>query len=407
LKVPHSEGKSMSKKIQSSYTVENNLFCRSGDIHIGGEKFSTPVKTFELGKPQTVNVPSENFGINEYIRLFPENNVYDVNSVLRKRTIKDYFYGDSNLQLNESLKSIAKSENGLNIFFLGFDGSRFPSDDELRFLASRTFAYSDIIPFPIVRNLSKIVSPNTFNDYLNFLQRVYDEYAPLNNKPLLGIIPKSIADGFYKQIIKFYVDHNITSFAFDFEGAYPGNVYPQILVFFRELIDCGINQSSKESFIYALNPGQGRIAQERESVEARDIISIEYGFDVLGKPLQVGGGAGKQTIDTTERKMRVFDKTDYGYYRLTPKQLEKKYPSDSSIPLNELLREENTIRRNNLSIFNMEQKSLELKQIRKEISKNKLIEYLNKKHNVTPQDKSQIVRMKKEIKIRQSSLFSS
>jgi hypothetical protein len=347
---------------------------------------------------QVPNLP-QNFGINEFIKIFPAENKFDKNHQLKSRSIRDYFYGDFKNQLNNQLNSISLPSGNLNVFFLGFEGPRYPKPDELRFLSSRTYSYSDIIPFPVIRNLNTLVSAATVNRYLDFLKEVYDEYSTLNYKPIMGIIPKSIPDGYYKEILKFYVDHDITSFFYDFEGSYPGNVYPQIRVFFRELNDLGITQESKESVIYAFNPGQGRIALDRDVIEARDIIAIEYGFDILGRPRHIGGGGSKK-IETKERKIRYFDKTDYGYYRISYSQLQSIYPKDSSIPINAINAQDN------LAVFNMEQKAIELCLLRQVIAQNRLTEYIDKKTKITEDDRSQIKKMKKDLKEHQTSLFS-
>jgi len=51
-----------------------------------------------------------------------------------------------------------------------------------------------------------------------FMQKCIDSINRLNNKPILGIIPSKMPEPYIRELIEFYHEHNITSFAFDFEG---------------------------------------------------------------------------------------------------------------------------------------------------------------------------------------------
>jgi hypothetical protein len=387
----------MPNKVQSKYQPEENLFCRTGCVKVGSQKINTPNKSFELSQSEIPFQADTNiFGFNEYKRIFPEETIKTSKGRNTRYSIKDLHFSKLGDQFRSQMRTIVRSQKGINCFFFGFRGNRFPDKSELTFLATESFSYSDIVPFPIIGGLSDLVSHNTIQNYYDFLSRAYQEYITLNNKPIMGIIPKSIPPGFYPDLVKFYIDKDITSFAFDFEGAYPGSAYQNVLYFFRALLENSITQESTESVIMAINPGPGRMSQKRTIVESRDIVSVEYGFDILGKPLAFGRKPKEPFSPgprpAPENRLRLFHKYDYGYHNVLSSEFAEAFPQDSSIESGKVL-----VDNNYLNLLNMEQKGLEMLVLRVKIRENETKDHIGKKKYVTPHDISKIKKMRGDL----------
>ncbi len=103
-----------------------------------------------------------------------------------------------------------------------------------------------------------------------------------------------------------------------------------------------------------------------------------------------------------ENKLRLFNKEDYGYYRLDIGELEGIYPRDSIIKKESFINENSELR-NLQKNFNMEQIGLETIRLRDIINNQEPKEYLSHKTHVKKEDFKKIMNMKKEISRKNSS----
>ena len=107
-----------------------------------------------------------------------------------------------------------------------------------------------------------------------------------------------------------------------------------------------------------------------------------------------------------DNRLRLFNKEDYGYYRLGVSEIDEIYPIDSIIK-QESFGNENSDLRSLQKNFNLEQTGLEAIRLREIISNQEPKEYLSNKTQVKKEDYKKIIKMKKEISQKhvQSSLF--
>jgi len=57
-----------------------------------------------------------------------------------------------------------------------------------------------------------------FNLFLEFMKSCIESINRLNNKAILGLIPSGLPSPFIKPLVEFYHNHDVTSYAFDFQG---------------------------------------------------------------------------------------------------------------------------------------------------------------------------------------------
>lgn len=293
------------------------------------------------------------------------------------------------------LRSMARKDE-ITVCFLGFDGNTYPNNDELRFLANESFYHSDIVPLPIISKLKKRVNRSNFSEYKRFLQRAYEEYSTLNNKRLMGIIP-NLSQAFVEDLVDFYVGKDMNSFFFDFDGSSPSTKYASIINFHKRLNDYGL---VGDCFVYSLNSSIGR--GPKPVIEAKDILSYGFGFDVLGRyePPPIPSGVKPPTP-----RIRFFNKEDYGYYGILWSDIGSFYPKDSYIPLQTL---KNVKPKPNKdgdpvidytvpSLLNLEQKGLETLRLRKVIDSGEIGHYIDSKKYINKKDKKNLMEMKNNV----------
>jgi len=402
----------MSKKVEVKHKPDSNIFYKVGRIRVGGKKIDTPIKALELSKLRPKISIDEKFrGLNEIYKIFPQRTKLDKYGDTRIHSINDYRY-DRNKMDNltyhfESLKNKTNKDE-VTICFLGFDGSTFPSDEELRFLGIESFIYSDIIPFPIITKLDDKIKASNFSEYKKFLNRVYDEYTTLNDKKLMGIIPK-LAPAFIPELVNFYIDKDINSFFFDFDGSSPSTKYRDICEFFRTLHEYGM---ALDCFVYSLNSNIGRASRMENIIDSKDILSFGYGFDALGKH-----GAPKppkevfMRLDTSTKRLRLFNKEDYGYYRVLTTEIGNIYPKDSMIDLEDFLNIKPKKTKDGRwhidttipNLFNIEQKGIETLRLRNIITNDESDNYIDSKKHIRDADKKKLKKMKSDV-FKQSSI---
>ena len=139
----------------------------------------------------------------------------------------------------------------------------------------------------------------------------------LNNKSILGIIPANLPSVFINQLVEFYHDLNVTSFAFDFQGRVHNRFTQHMRVLFRNILDLDI---ANESFIYSCNTQKGKVMQGNTIIRANDIAVYNYGFDVVGdshviRPLPLNVAKKISNKSNDELNINIFNSYDYGYYK--------------------------------------------------------------------------------------------
>lgn len=390
------------------------LYYKRGRLKVGDKVLETPIKSLDLSKITSETQMNSSFrGLNESLKIFHQNRKMGSNPQTRDRVVHwsltDY---RSSTKLTEDLSSYCQTlknkakENEISIFFTGFDGDkcRYPTDGELRYMLVDSQKSSDIVPIPTITNMPEKMNLDSFNKYIDFLERSYNEIKKFNNKPIMGIIP-CMGPIFIPDLVKFYLDKkDIKSFFFDFNGKTPTKMYSYFVHFFKELEEYTVFDNT---FVHAINVNMGRTSKKEGILDSKDILCFGYGIDGLGRQkvnpprINIGG----KPPDTSENRIRLFAKNDYGLYKLKDSEIEKVYPSDTGVPLKELQevfpKKSDKRKYPNMkpvNVFNIEQLGLEACRLRGVISEGKSEKYIDKKTYASEIDKNQIKKMSSRIK---------
>lgn len=381
----------MSKKLDiSDFKIGENITYKAMKIKTHGREALTPVKAINLSdiRPR-FGINKEEFGINEIHKtVFGIDQIYKSGNNKGNVRIHSIKSMNKDIELQENfeyslqyLKDKARQKD-ITMCFLEYKGTRYPNKSEIEFIADISYEYSDLVPFPIISLTKNIKEEEDFKKYLTFLKDYYEILNTLNERPIIGVIPK-IGRAYLDKLFDFYHGNDITAFYFDFECKQPLKLRSNIRKFFRKIND---QNMTEKSFLHATNIYSGRFLLSDYAINAKDILSFGLGFDGMGRnkrkppPPHVIEKLPAQP----ERKFRLFNKNDYGYYQLQPDKVNEILPKDTNIKLEDFSNP-NISKYNIQHNFNMEQQMLEAIKLRKIIEEN-TEEYLKEKKYVSEED---------------------
>jgi hypothetical protein len=245
----------------SEIKTDEDTFSRKTSVRVGTSgdvKFQTPMK---VGLDSVTELP-----------------LYEAYKRIKPETINNCIGSEDKCRIQgRDLEKRCKGR--FNALILEYDSKDMvPSDRMVEALSDLQYPHTDIIITPSWFDL--ITGKNGVNveRYLN-LSKVFVEAASVrNSKPILGSIPQSIPPGKLDEVIKFYIDRDITSFVVDSHGrTFISTSW--IRTFQRNLEEYDIE---KECVLYSINAFQGIIRKTKSSTEAKDFIGFTAGFDVMG-----------------------------------------------------------------------------------------------------------------------------
>ncbi len=361
------------------------------ELRINGKNLTTPIKSLGLSSKLVLNDKIK--GINEFYKKFSLDENLKKNSIYRVLGSPEKL-SDLNYKFN-SLVRKTDTNREINLCFIEYDDANYPEKKPLEFILDTAYEYSDITPLPIISNIAqRIDSEEKFAKYMKFLKESLEIIETLNHKPIMGIVPP--VQFYIKDIVEFYAKKGIDAFVFDFDGKTPLSMPQVIRSFMRSLKE---NELLENSFIHSININQGRFNKEANVVGAKDILSFGLGFDSMGerhKPLKGPKEFFEKLKNRKDNRLRLFNKKDYGYYRLGVSEIDEIYPIDSIIK-RESFGSENSDLRSLQKNFNLEQTGLEAIRLREIISNQESKEYLSHKTQVKKEDFKKIIKMKKEV----------
>ncbi|MDD5615856.1 MAG: hypothetical protein PHH85_06595 [Candidatus Methanoperedens sp.] len=389
----------MSKHIEfKKVCPDDDTLYITKELRVNGKKLTTPIKSLGVSSKLVFNDKIK--GVNEFYKRFSldenlkKNSVYSVLSSPEKLSELNYKFN--------SLVKKTDTDKEINLCFIEYDDMKYPEKKPLEFILDTAYEYSDITPLPIISNVGKrIDSEEKFEKYKKFLEESLEIIDTLNHKPIMGIVPP--VQFYIKEIVELYAKNGIDAFVFDFDGKTPLSMHQTIRSFMRSLREQDLLENS---FIHSINTNQGRFNKEVNVVGAKDILSFGLGFDSMGerhKPLKGPKEFFEKLKNREDNKLRLFNKDDYGYYRLGISELEEIYPADSIIKKESFVNEKSDLR-NLQKNFNMEQIGLETIRLRDIITNQEPKEYLSHKTQVKKEDFKKIIKMKKEISRKHSQL---
>lgn len=379
-------------------TDTDSFTYRKQTVRVDSHKIETPIKSIDLATvPSEFELNQKVYGISEMYKKFYEKSKIDIRGRMRALSVDDLQRSPNNFEgLNRTLNAVynKKHDDDFVFCFVEYEGDNYPNKETVELLARVSYKFSDIVPFPILTKIQNRIDKNGIKEltnYLNFLNDFYTEINQRNNKPIMGIIPK-LTPRMINRLLDYYIKNELRFFYFDFNGSYPES---SSLLIETLLVRLSHEQILDECFIYGLNANIGKLSQKKEAIFTKDIMAFAYGFSCLGKYM---GPKVVQIKDLTENRLRIFNKEDYGCYRVTSTdKLEKLYPNDSSIPI-ELLSNslEYKIDYRSQKLFNMEQAGIESFNLRKIIEEQKARTYIDTKNYVDKDEIKKIEQLHKK-----------
>jgi len=294
----------------------------------------------------------------------------------------------------------ANTEKELTVCYIEYIGDAYPDEKELEFILDTSYCNSDLVPLPIIHRITKNISSDSeFQKYIDFLSRSVEFITSFNRKPVIGIIPR-LAYLYMTELVDFYASNDIRIFSVDLACRNVFTLKQPLLSCFRQLNEYGLLE---EGFINAINTSPGRFIKKKSVINSKDILCYGFGFDSIGRrhrPLRMPKEIWEK-IDRSFEKFRLFNKDDYGYYKiLNTSQIDEVYQFDSSLPRFVFSDPRLTNRRamnRYENIYNLEQIGLESFRIRNIIKENSPRKYLSQKHYVKKQDIRKIQKFKRDV----------
>ncbi|MGD6853135.1 MAG: hypothetical protein ACQCN6_13835 [Candidatus Bathyarchaeia archaeon] len=280
--------------------------------------------------------------------------------------------------------------NEINLCILECNIQAYPSPQEWEFVLDTAHANSEIVPIPNTPEIVDkiIVSEEKFEAYLAFLKQSIDYLRVINEKPIMGVIP-TLSYTNTRQLMEFYIDYGINAFYVDFAAR---NMITARRDCMNVLKVLKRHEMIENSFLYAYNLNSGRLTKTTDAVAAKDIIAFGFGFSAFGrkhKRPKVDANVWRQ-INTMPNKVRIFNKKDYGYYRvINSNKISDFYPPDSCFTAEQFghfLSLSTTEIRRCEALFNTEQLGMEAFRLRQIIKDDVPIDYLSHKAHVRKED---------------------
>ena len=373
---------SVSAEIKILESDPNSLY-KTQRIRFSSDKsIITPTKTIPLDRLKS-NHPLNNNAthLNELFKRFSASQIKEAEEDADKLKLLEN-------HLNRQ-KNIIKNDKPTYCFF-DFNEARLPTDEETEFLTDLAYCNSDITTIPTISQFKDSKdSTIKYEDYKKYLESAIESIEQLNHKPIMGVIPR-LSRKNTGDLLGFYNNKGINTFALDLGGSNPISSRTTI---FKVLKTLNKMKILDESYIHGHNVGM-RVNKITEVIPAKDVLGFGLGLNSLGekrtefKPNR----AFISFIQTNPlNKFRLFNKTDYGYWKaISSEELEKVYPTDSSIPVSVFKQTfSNPTQYNYIQkAFNFEQLALEAHHIKEIISEDseKTLEYITKKKNIAPDD---------------------
>jgi hypothetical protein len=293
------------------------------DIHVDEETLSRK-STVRLGSSGDVKFQTPTkAGVDGVIDL----SVYEAYRKIKPLTIRKCLESEAYDRKNGlDLKSRVKG--GFNILTMEYDDkNEVPTEEMIFALSDMQYNFTDVITTPSWFELiSKKDNVNT--DLYIKLSGIYLDAASVrNHKPVIGTIPQSIPPERLRDVVKFYIDKNVTSFMIDSHGrTLISGMWIRTLN--RSLGEYDIE---KESILYSINAFQGIVRKNESSIEAKDFIGFAEGIDIIGGKHANKFFGQSKTDENTRTFARMFDPLTYNYEKMQCSFDKKKEINEQSV----------------------------------------------------------------------------
>jgi hypothetical protein len=302
---------SKSLRISSDFTIKTPIVAYNNKL-INSDEFVAPGTR----------------GLNEiYCEIDNKNTPFS--KLIKDLAVKQAF---ENRIRAQKAKANNSTQNEMDLCILECLVKRYPVDAVWSFLLNRVHANSSIVPIPNMPLITDCINSDAkFRKYLKFISTTLEYLRSYNGKPVMGAIPK-LPYQYTNELILHYLKNEVNAFYYDFSARNPLIMEADLLDVFKLLVQ---EKVLDNTFLYAYNVSAGRLSKTKEAVTSKNLFSFGFGFDGMGRKhkrpkFAIGGRVGS-TPETEERKLRLFNRYDYGYYRvLGSKRISDIFPNDGS-----------------------------------------------------------------------------
>ncbi len=328
----------MANRITGDTTLSEDSLFKLGFFNIAGKRIDVPMHVIDLSQIQKARqqLAKEDMVFGEIFRTYDENKIKRIHSDGTEYRLEE--------NAIKRLWNLSNKDKPVCIFYR-YTGKKYLSEDEIKDIVNLHYTYSDLLALPglpeiFKKKITKTISrgprkglavedttnnpsDEEFQEYLNFLDLYIQVIRKRNNKDILGILPLILAPSKIRSLIKFYIERKIYHFYFDFNARMYQGIDSHFTNFQIELEEHG--QEFEKTFIYSINGSAGKFTKDEQIMGAKDILTSGVGIDSVGKLHVGGGGKNEKIIDPRvkmkmlQNRVRLFNKTDYGYYKLSGK----------------------------------------------------------------------------------------
>jgi hypothetical protein len=352
---------------------------RRAELHVRGKTVISPRRSLcltrdawsEARKLQGNNLP----GIVEVPRDFNRERLNRIDGDPNKQ---DEFGADIT---NQVLK--VDYQNVVTMFVFTFDNrvngvASLPTAQETRYLANLISApNNDLILPPLIPELPT-------SQYVEFLRRFFEDLQSYRSADrAVGLIPKASGIDF-QSITKLYANKGIRFFALNLKGKHPVGSYVRVndaLRFVTELE----HESGEDCFLHALNVPNLRALEKIPVTPAKDMTAFQMGFDGFGSThVRFKKFFPDMEDYDPERNLRAFNRSDYGYHKLTEPGLGTglREEFDTDFPIDDILAARGKDKRTKTKLFNIERQGLEANQTQVSTIEGTLTDYFESKEYI-------------------------
>ncbi|MBR9679088.1 MAG: hypothetical protein GON13_02365 [Nanoarchaeota archaeon] len=376
----------MGAKINGETTVSEDSAFRLGHFDINGKRLNVPLQALDIRKyyDSKIDFGDLKVGVSE---AFVKYN--------KKKLEKFREFPDLDRKEDAKIKlwkDAADKVSSSRFLFTRFEGPKYPTIDEMKTLITKSHSFSDATPLPALPDVfkelvtrtkrngqvvqeSKIrITDEKFKKHKSFLDTYIQLLEGWNHKDILGWLPTNWSTRNIAELIDYYYSKGINHFYLDLGTATFKSLIgsPLMTGIVMELNEIGLEY--QKTFLYSINSSPGRFTANTGVIGSKDILMGGAGIDTIGRNHLAFGSnrQGKPDPRIFEKlkfnKIRLFNKSDYGYYRLNSKKLPFKLPDDSI--LDEKILTDINKGKAFSQIFNMQQLVIENQNIQTYIKEN-------------------------------------
>jgi len=314
--------------------IADDTGLRSLEISIGRSRIITPSKSLGADIVSSKQLFSQSGS--QFNEIF---------SSFKPETIAT-FLSDSknNTQKNRALQRCVVNGNGSpSVSFIDYNGKQdgqplIPTPSEIETLTNIAYTFSDITPIPAIPKVAAALELDKAGLFIQYIQNCIESIEVWNHKPIMGYLPIGVIQPVLEKLINLYLDNGINAYYLDYNLGNLAGSSTNITALKRELAKRGY---SENHCFYVLNMKYGKEQKENPVLPARDFLGFGLGLDSIGnshrgQPLPPDYA---RKIIPSPKKIRVLNRNEYGYYRVDVANIanETHYPTDSPVPLNNIL----------------------------------------------------------------------